>query len=492
MTRIAALQALRRRFARQEGVALVLALGISVVAGLTGVTMMAYTSTNYGAASRSKADQTAYALAEAGINDAMAVLANPSSNALDPTLLPARTSSYDGGTVTWSGTLDRTAAAWTLTSIGAVRNPTGTTASAVQRKLTATVTLTESLMQQNPSPSWNYLVATKTGTSCDENVSSGVVIGAPFYVMGNMCLAAGVKDTAGPLAVKGKLSLANSDTMVGSSTAAVSEAHVGSGCVLMSNAQHTPCSSVDNVWARVSDATVPVLTPPSPAWDAWFHAAAPGPFQSCAVSSGTPPVFDNETNPVRNLSVTTAFSLTPATSYTCRVGPSTKPIGEISWDATNRVLTVNGTIFIDGSAKVDNGLLNTYRGQGSIYLSGTFLMTSNSKLCAAASGSDCDFAHWDPNSTMLAIVSNGNGQNGVFTGDSILIGSYGEFEGGLYGTYAIQYGNYAKAQGPVIGYTLVFGSSMQVYSFPYITTPPAGLPGGNATTPQPNPPTYTG
>jgi len=488
--RIAALDPLRRRLASQDGFALVLALGVSVVCGIAGTAALSYSSTNYGSASRSNADQTALALAEAGINNALAVLANPANNTLDPNLVPAQTSSYTGGAVTWAGSLDRVAAVWTLTSIGTVKNPTGPLASAVRRKMTATVTLSEALTQQHPSDSWNYLVATKTGTSCDENVSSGVTIGAPFYVMGNMCLAAGVNETAGPLAVRGKLSLANTNTLIGSSSAAINEAHVGVGCVLMTNPQHNPCTSADNVWATVSNAVVPALTPPSPAWDAWYRDAAPGPFQSCAVSSGTPPVFDNDTT--RNLSVATAFSLTPATSYSCRIGPATKPIGEISWDASAKVLTVNGTIFIDGSAKVDNGLLNTYRGQGTLYLSGTFLMTGTSKLCAAAAGSDCDFSHWNPNSTMLGIVANGNGSNGLPTGDSMLLAAYAEFEGGLYGTYAVQFGNYAKSQGPLIAYTIIFGSAMWAYGFPLITTPPAGLPGSAATTPQPNPPSYTG
>ncbi len=491
MIRIAALEPLRRRLASQDGFALVLALGVSVVCGIAGTAALSYSSTNYGSASRSNADQTAFALAEAGINDALAVLANPANNTLDPNLLPAQTSSYAGGTATRAGSLDRVAAVWTVTSIGTVKNPTGPLASAVRRKVTATVKLSEALAQRLENNSWNYLVATKTGTSCDENVSSGVTIGSPFYVMGNMCLATGVKDTAGPLAVRGKLSLANTDTLVGSSGAPINEVHVGTGCVYLTNPQHSPCSSADNVWARVSDAVVPTLTPPTPAWDWWFRNAAPGPFQSCAVSSGAPPVFDNEPTPTRNLSVTTAFSLTPASSYSCRIGPASRPVGEISWDASAKVLTVHGTVFIDGSARVDNGALNTYRGRGTLYLSGTFLMTSSSKLCALTAGSDCDFSRWDPNSTMLAIVSNGNGQNGVFTGNSMQLASYAEFEGGLYGTYAIQLGNYAKTQGPVIGYTIVFGSSDQVYGFPFITTPPAGLPGNTAATPPPDPPSYT-
>src|SRR5207244_6517260 len=57
----------------------------------------------------------------------------------------------------------------------------------------------------------------------------------------------------------------------------------------------------------------------------------------------------------------------------------TRRSSDLSWDATARVLTVNGTVFIDGSAKVANGLVNSYKGVGSLYLSGTLLL-KGSKL----------------------------------------------------------------------------------------------------------------
>ena len=42
------------------------------------------------------------------------------------------------------------------------------------------------------------------------------------------------------------------------------------------------------------------------------------------------------------------------------------PVGEISWNATTRMLTVYGTIYLDGSAYVGNGLLNQYNGVATI------------------------------------------------------------------------------------------------------------------------------
>ena len=48
---------------------------------------------------------SAYDLAEAGINEMMAVL-SPENNSLKPDLLPTTTSTYDSGSVTWTRTLD--------------------------------------------------------------------------------------------------------------------------------------------------------------------------------------------------------------------------------------------------------------------------------------------------------------------------------------------------------------------------------------------------
>ncbi len=116
----------------------------------------------------------------------------------------------------------------------------------------------------------------------------------------------------------------------------------------------------------------------------WYENGIPGPSQSCTTVSGSPPTFDNN-YPTRDNSVSTDFELTPASSYTCRVGPAGNASGELSWNAATKVLTVKGTIFIDGSAKITNGSLNSYNGQGALYLSGTFYDEQRRPSCAEAS-----------------------------------------------------------------------------------------------------------
>src|SRR4030095_5029250 len=83
------------------------------------------------------------------------------------------------------------------------------------------------------------------------------------------------------------------------------------------------------------------------------------------------------------------------------------PSGELSWNATSKTLTVKGTIFIDGSARITNGALNTYNGQATLYLSGTFRATGS--LCGSVTAGACAFTTWNPNTELLTIVAHGHG-----------------------------------------------------------------------------------
>src|SRR5207344_2450248 len=83
-----------RRLGEERGLALVMALGIMSVLLISGTTIVYFSSANARTASRSSADQKAYAFAEAGVNNALSVL----ENALDPrtgTLLAQKTVSFE-------------------------------------------------------------------------------------------------------------------------------------------------------------------------------------------------------------------------------------------------------------------------------------------------------------------------------------------------------------------------------------------------------------
>jgi hypothetical protein len=482
----------------ERGFALPLALGVIAVFGIVGASATYYSTQNLTAAAHSSANQTAYTLAEAGINNAMAVLSNPANNATNASLLPsslasAYTSYYGDGYVKWWGTFDPRTTTWALSATGYKRNPAAA-GGYTTRTIGVTSKVRASMMQPANNPAWNYIMALRTATAggCDMSLDNGVDIGAPLYVAGNLCLNTPSSISGGPLVVKGSAKL-DVNTNIGSSGTPINEAHVALGCSYKGGAWHSPCGPADHVFATVSDTVPTAITAPTVDLDFWYQNASPGPRSACTTQSGSPPVLDNDT--LRNNSVPGIFNLTPAASdYSCIVrGGNSQVVGQLSWDHAQKVLTVFGTIFIDGSVTVGYGQQNVpiqYNGQATIYASGTVLF-QNTKLCGGISGSSCDFASWNPNTEMLVFVASGSGGQ-VPAGDSIEVkNSY--FQGGLWGGYAIELDTSSSVEGPEIASTEIIGNTVTAKPFPLITSIPAGAPGVPVVYAQPDAPGgYTG
>jgi hypothetical protein len=318
-------------------------------------------------------------------------------------------------------------------------------------------------------------------------LQQSVVIASPLYVNGNLCLQNSAAVTRGPLVVKGRLTLNARANTIGSSTDRVSSAAIGNGCQwVWGGTLHTPCSGdADNVFVATGQLTssTDAIVAPVPDWDKWYLNGSPGPYYPCATTSGTPPTFDS---PVATSGTATDaeklayknnnvgnVNLTPATSYTCK-----NANGELSWNATTKVLTVAGTIFIDGSAYIQNGAVNEYNGQATLYLSGTFLM-KNSSLCGGmnADRTACDFTNWNPNSELLCVVTGGSGGQ-LSTGSGIQLVS-STLEGALQATYTVDTDTTSVADGPIIGSTVNLGQSVTT-SFPTVELVPAGMPSNPA------------
>jgi hypothetical protein len=562
---------MRQLIHKQDGIALIMVIGMLAVLTIAGSTMMFYTTSNAKNVVRSKVDETSFSLSEAALNNAMSVLANPVNNSLDPDVLPsteatASSIAYENGTAKWYGTLDRAAAVWTITALGLYDNPTGPGTAQVRRKLTAKVPISPTLTQPLNNPAWDYMYSTGTGNICDQTMNNNVVGNARMYVAGNLCIGNNAGTALSALIVKGDLDLSN-NTNVGVSTSMATrvETYVGGNC-RYGGGTWAACSGnqdARHIYSKLSNGTTigvthttPVIAAPTADFAAWYENAIPGPAQPCTTTTGTPPSFDGN-YPARDNSVG-VVDLTPTSSYVCRVGPGalttlasainasqtsitvasasgfpasgfririddelmnvtggfgtttwtvTRGVnssaatthvvsqtviwddsdasGELSWNVTTKTLTAKGTIYIDGSAKVANGAVNTYNGQAAIYLSGTFLL--DGKLCGAVSGASCNFAGWNPNTEMLMIVANGTGGQ-VLPADSILLANNSEFEGGLFGTAKVEFGNNAFTDGPVMGSEIILANNVTANAFPTITTVPVGMPSNPAVYAQPNPP----
>jgi hypothetical protein len=560
------------RLKAQTGSALVITMGTLAVLTISSTTVVAYSTSNARSGSDSKENERSFSLSEAGLNNAMAVLANPVNNALDSDLLPsteatASSATYEGGTAKWYGTLDRATAMWTITALGLHNNPTGSGVAQVRRKLVAKVPVIPTNTQPNNNPAWNYIFARATGSPCDVTLSNNLSGQSRFYVAGNLCLNNNVDITSESLIVRGNLDLSN-NADVGTIGSRV-ETYVGGNCRYGGGSWTTPnCGGNQDsrhVFSKIMpggsvgvNSAAPLIPEPEADWPAWYENASPGPAQSCTSSSGTPPTFDNN-YPDRNNSLGT-FELAAASSYSCRVGPGANTTltgamnssqttvsvasatgfptsafririddeymnvtggfgtttwtvqrgvngstaashvtsqtltwddsnasGMIIWNATTKTLTLKGTIFVDGSASITNGTINKYDGQATLYLSGVFYVNNGSKLCGGVSGSECAFAAWNPNNELLTIVTNSSGGT-AGVGNGILIDNNGQFQGGLFATYDVEFSNNSRSDGPIVGRTVKLANNVQNDQFPTITTVPAGMPGNPEVYAQPNPP----
>jgi hypothetical protein len=479
---------LLQRLRADDGIALVIALCTMVVLTVIGTTAMSYTTRGQSQAHRSKADQLAFALAEAGLNNAVATLGNPSVNALSASALPtseaaASSLPYEGGIAKWWGRLDAQTHTWSLVGRGIVFNPTG--AGDVVRTTTEEIDVLADLTQPLNNEAWNYLMATRTGDGdgCDEELRQSVTIAAPLYVYGNLCLynTASIMPAVGPpnpppavnLVVGGRIAFNQPQNTIGTRTQPIASAYVAGGC---NGHACRPNGGGDPLWASLTGTMPPAAaTKPVADWDSWYENATPGPRHPCNQFSGVGgPVFDNDSARTPPNGSVPLWNMTPAsTDYTCRVvSGGGAVIGELSWNHTTKVLTVRGVIYIDGSVEVTASPVN-YNGQASIYLTGTFSERQDAQLCGGIRNGACDFASWNPNSELLLIMAAGDDG----TRASISLNQSSKFQGGLYAANDVVVGQSASFEGPMMGGSLVFNNSVSAQPFPLIETVPLGTPG---------------
>ena len=89
---------------------------------------------------------------------------------------------------------------------------------------------------------------------------------------------------------------------------------------------------------------------------------------------------------------------------------------------------------------------------------------------------------------MLMIVANGNGGQ-VNPGDSIQIANNFSFQGGLYATNAVEFGNNVNVDGPIVGSQIVSQQQPDDERVPRTSrSVPVGMPSNDEVYAQPNPP----
>jgi Tfp pilus assembly protein PilX len=542
---------LRRIWTDEQGFALVIALAVTVVFSMTVVTVIESASSNARSSDASKNRVSAFALAEAGIANANAILtaknpydehvlhpqspyqpadcANPPANPTGFALLGNTCSpmvfNLDGGTATVWGWLDSSTANWTITSTGTMtRNAFA--AQPASKTLKVVVHIRARPAQQNVTPAWNYVfVKDTTPDICTITLDQTTALSSSLYTEGNLCFKNSASITepnaADPvsLSVRGKLVwLSGASKGVGNASVSpiqtISSAKIGGGCASgsVTNTAHTcapPSSGSDYFYVKSGgySTTVPSISSPtltSSDWDGYYSGSTMSRLSPCAAGGLASTSFDNDT--VRNNSLTTAFNLTPGSNYTCQTKNGNGfVIGELDWDATNHILSIRGTVFIDGNVSI-NGVVK-YRGvnkyglhpsgsNGSdgtggmlvMYVSGTVSLTNGGVFCgwnsnndtAAYTGSVCDFSAWTPDSSMFMFVAKG----GVTLNQSSF------FQGAIFSEGNVTLGQSAQTEGPIITNTLTLGQSVQMKPLPGLADLPLGAPGNPNTSGVPEQPAY--
>ncbi len=179
---------MRQLLAREDGIALVMAVILLAAVTATSVTVITLTGSGARSADRSKATTKAYHLAEAGIAEALSKLeAVPPTDAPTPptiTLPLTAWQNLDGGQFRYSGTFDDPSKTWTISATGSVPNPGGPGQANVTRTLSRNATV-QALVVGATAPEWDRLYHGDTGSCLTIDT---VTIPASVTSAGDLCL----------------------------------------------------------------------------------------------------------------------------------------------------------------------------------------------------------------------------------------------------------------------------------------------------------------
>ncbi|HXF97867.1 MAG TPA: hypothetical protein VNJ46_04565 [Gaiellaceae bacterium] len=452
------------RLRDERGLALPLALGVTLVLVALGAAIFTYVTANQGSAHRSKADTAAYGLAEAGLSTALSKLesaSDPYSAAAVPSTWTTVT--MPGGTIEYRGEL--AGSTWTLYGRGTVANPTGPGAASVVRaaSLQAQVT-TQTVGDLRP---WKYLFIDQP-SGC-VTLGNLVSLTLAVYVRGDLCLENNAQVWSPAVHVLGSLYVNNSAS-VGTASNPIDE-FLASGACHYSGTPVT-CGPAARVYANRVATSPPAIAKPQINLANAYDTAQLGPRSNCNVGSfpGGANAFDNEAGP-RSSSTTMNASLpevdlTPSTGYDCERWEDTDgngtldtKVAELEWiPGSPGTLRIKGTIFFDGDVTWNNLNLIQYDGQATIYASSQIVIKNRADLCGVPG---CD-SSWDPNTDMLVLVA-GSVRSETLSTD---IGNQVVFQGAIYAVNDLEIQQNTTIWGPVIARNATISNSVTLNALP--------------------------
>jgi Tfp pilus assembly protein PilX len=410
----------------EQGMALIMALAVIVVLTVVLTTVIFLTAASARDSKRTNAGQQAYAIAEAGLNNALAQLR--SHYPQDAATNPAGDStwvndgdgaqncngsgrSYGNGTVRWCGTFS--GSDWTLTGVGSVPNPTGPAASALTRTVTAKLHVSVVPFMIHP-----YGIFSDDPNAQCTDLGGNVTANVPIYIKNCLYIHGTIgTDKWQGCTADAKIwdpppytpSSCTNSTSGHSVTVNVAKGITYNGNnaiigyyktsggnttdhrVLAVTCGPSPPPPTDCGASNISALTVSNPADSSISLSklnaANVYSSVPWQSAGCTLTGGAQNPFDTSAGR-DNLG---GILFPSSGSYDCSLVYN-GTTHRISYNSSTHALYIQNTWFVDGDVNVPNATIN-YTGQGVIYVNGTILMDSNASICASA---DC--ASWNPTS----------------------------------------------------------------------------------------------
>lgn len=473
---------------QEDGMTLILAVGILAILTIVSTTMITYTSSSARNAGYQRSEDVTIDLAEAGLARALSKLA-AAPNALAPTLLAEETHNLDGGSVTVSGVLS--AEMWNITSKSSVSNPSG------GNPLSKTLTMQVQIgIDPSANNAWNYVYSDAPESEGCMVLKNNVVIASPLFVKGDLCLQNNARAEGSMVKTGGDIFIEGNNASVGNPATSpityVPELKTAQGCRRSSSA--TPslsdCTTANRVWATSTSGDPGTLQKPVVDFSYWYTYSRPGPVYDCTETTGNIPkpaghatMFDRDTTLDRDRD---SFDPMPANPYSCTVMSGANLLGKISWTPDNGDadeygdLQVLGTVFIDGNIDFKSGRKAIYTGRGTLYASGKIEFDGNTQVCGTA---NCDLNAWNTEQNLLVLVSG-------YCNDVVLSCDYGDrnvlgfdvnnnaiFQGAAFAVSNFNQQNNGQMQGPVIAHQMLFENNGIANKWVAIEAMTMGTPG---------------
>jgi Tfp pilus assembly protein PilX len=452
------------RLRDERGIALILALVVMGAFSITIASVAMFMASNEQDAARSRDIARALNSAEAGLNNALAVLTQQDSTGTQPigSTLASTTFTIDGGSGAYSATKN-SALEWTISATGT--SPDGR----VTRKLELKLDGTQSTQSTQQSPVYGYGFFVNATTGCT-TISGNSPVQVSVFVRNDLCLSGnasitqpGVTSNTLTVYVGGKYT-ATSNPVVGAPSQKIQSFTAVGGCQRQSSNVICSTQGQSKVYANSYSSTPSAVTKPTANASAVY---ASGNWRNpvCAVGSFT---FDNDTTLNASLGSVDLLQSNGRPSFDCTVySPSgTTTIGRLAWDLSTKVITISGTILLDGGLSFSGQSLARYTGFGSIYANGQVTTSGQAAICGPPSvplTSSC-LGNWDPAQGALSIVAlNGWSMSGQ-----------SEFNVIAYVNGAFSATGGAVVTGPAIADTATLSGNGK---FATVTTVPPGTPG---------------